>query len=70
VNRPPDDRDWTILTTQEAADLLKVPKETLYKWNKTAKGPAFYKIGVHNRYIAWQVMEWFEKHHRDLLDDD
>jgi excisionase family DNA binding protein len=41
-----------ILTTDEVAALLKIPKATLYKWVSQGTAPPFYKIGRVNRWSA------------------
>jgi excisionase family DNA binding protein len=54
-----------ILTTDEVAALLKIPKATLYKWVSQGTAPPFYKIGRVNRWKRSAVMAWFDAH----LDD-
>lgn len=51
-----------ILTTDEVAALLKIPKRTLYRWTSEGKGPPFYAIGKYNRWKRSEVMAWFESH--------
>jgi excisionase family DNA binding protein len=47
-----------ILTTQDVAELLKVPLNTIYKWNKSGTGPPFYMIGKGIRYRMGHVQRW------------
>jgi excisionase family DNA binding protein len=49
-----------ILTTDEVAALLKVPKATVYRWTSDGSGPPFYKIGRHNRRKRSEVLAWFD----------
>ena len=51
-----------ILTTDEVAALLKIPKATLYKWISQGTAPPFYKIGRVNRWKRSAVMAWFDTH--------
>jgi excisionase family DNA binding protein len=50
-----------ILTTDEVAALLKVPKATLYKWTAERTGPPFYRLGKHQRWKRSEVMAWFDE---------
>jgi hypothetical protein len=36
-----------LLTLSEAADVLRMPVNTLRWWRQTGKGPDFFKIGRH-----------------------
>jgi len=51
-----------ILTTDEVAALLKVPKRTLYRWMSRGESPPYYVIGRHARFKRSEVMIWFESH--------
>ena len=51
-----------ILTTDEVAELLKVPRATLYKWISQGTAPPFYKLGRANRWKRSEVMAWFDAH--------
>jgi excisionase family DNA binding protein len=62
-NPPPDDE---ILTTDEIAALLKIPKATLYRWVSMGVSPPFYKIGKHSRWKRSEVMAWFEARQDDV----
>jgi excisionase family DNA binding protein len=48
-----------ILTTHDVAELLKVPLNAIYKWNKSGTGPPFYVIGKDNRYRKSDVQRWW-----------
>ena len=43
----PDRDPEELLTLSEAADILRVPINTLRWWRQTGKGPEFFKIGRH-----------------------
>jgi len=55
-----------ILTTDEVAALLKIPKATLYKWVSQGTAPPFHKIGRVNRWKRSAVMAWFDTHLDDV----
>lgn len=46
------------LTTEELAAELRVPKGTIYAWNKRRTGPKPVRIGRHNRYSRKIVDAW------------
>jgi excisionase family DNA binding protein len=50
--------DGPYLTPEELAEKFRVPLETVYKWNKTGKGPRRLRIGRHVRYRVADVDEW------------
>lgn len=54
-----------FLTVQEVADLLKVPKATLYAWRSRGQGPRVAKLGKHLRYRRSDIDAWV-----DSLADD
>ena len=39
-----------LLTPQEVADRLRIPKATLYSWRYQGKGPVGWRVGKHLRY--------------------
>jgi excisionase family DNA binding protein len=47
-----------LLTTDELADYLGVPKGTLYAWRTRGEGPAAIRVGRHLRWRASHVEEW------------
>lgn len=51
--------DQELLTSQEAAQLLRVCEETLSKWRRTGHGPSFSRLGHRTvRYDRASVSEW------------
>ncbi len=58
--------DWTrmttavedLLTPNELAQWLSVPKATLYAWRYRGEGPPSMRIGRHLRYRRADVDEW------------
>jgi excisionase family DNA binding protein len=61
--RPGEDE---ILTTDEVAALLKVPKQTIYRWNQFGIGPPHYRLGKHLRWKRSEVMAWMEQHQDEV----
>lgn len=51
-----------ILTIDEVAKYLKIPKPTLYYLAQEEKIPAF-KVGRHWRFEKWRVDSWIKKQH-------
>jgi excisionase family DNA binding protein len=47
-----------LLTAEEVARLLRVPKATLYAWRYQSKGPPAVRVGRHLRYRPGDVEEW------------
>jgi excisionase family DNA binding protein len=39
-----------VLTPDEVADILKIPKSTLYSWRHHGSGPKAIRVGRHLRY--------------------
>lgn len=50
-----------LLTLTEVADLLRVPKSTVYKLAQLGKLPAF-KVGKHWRFLLRDIEGWLEAH--------
>jgi excisionase family DNA binding protein len=49
-----------LLTVDDVADYLGVPKATVYKWRYEGQGPAGYRVGRFVRYRAEDVDSWLE----------
>jgi hypothetical protein len=47
-----------MLTLHEAADLLRLPENTLRYWRHLGSGPTSFKVGRHVRYWRTDVMLW------------
>lgn len=47
-----------LLTTQELADYLKVPLETIYAWRTRRLGPKGLKVGRYVRFRMTDVENW------------
>lgn len=47
-----------LLTTQQLAEYLQVPVQTLYDWAARGGGPTRLKVGRHTRYRPADVEEW------------
>ena len=46
------------LTTDELAERLSLPAETVKRWRKTGTGPRFIRVGRHVRYRLADVEAW------------
>ena len=49
-----------LLTIDEVASYLKLPKSTLYAWHHRKEGPVPFKLGKHLRYRATDLEAWLE----------
>jgi excisionase family DNA binding protein len=52
--------DDEFLTTEELADLLRIPAATIYQWRLRGQGPPALKIGRHLRWRRTAVDEWLD----------
>lgn len=50
-----------IMTTQEVASYLRVPRATVYAWNTRGGGPKYLRVGKHARYRRSDVDAWLER---------
>jgi excisionase family DNA binding protein len=50
-----------LLRPAEVAEMLGVPRSTLYAWRYRGDGPPAYRIGKHLRYRRDAVLEWIEE---------
>jgi excisionase family DNA binding protein len=62
MNRP------EYLTTQEVADLLRLPVATLRAWRHRNVGPPAFRMGKHLRYDLAQVLLWVNQRQEEELD--
>jgi excisionase family DNA binding protein len=53
----------SVLTIDELADYLKIPKSTLYKLTQEGKVPG-QKIGRHWRFSKGAIDKWLEEAHK------
>jgi excisionase family DNA binding protein len=49
-----------LMSADELAELLGVPRRTLGQWRYTGDGPAYVKVGRHVRYRREDVDQWIE----------
>lgn len=49
-----------VLSIDEVAGRLDVPKTTLYGWRYKGKGPRSHRVGRHLRYRWSDVLEWLD----------
>lgn len=50
-----------LLTTEQVADWLQVPAETVRIWRKRNRGPRSVLVGKHRRYRRGDVEAWLEQ---------
>lgn len=50
-----------LLSIEDVADFLGVPKNTLYQWRTKGYGPAGRRIGKYVRYRSEDVDSWVEQ---------
>ena len=53
--------DAQLLTVDELAQVLRVPKATIYRWRSTGDGPRGYSIGRYVRFRWPDVEAWLEE---------
>ena len=53
-----------MMTMDEVAAWLRIPKATLYNWRHRGLGPRSYKVGRHVRYRRADVEAWFDENSR------
>jgi excisionase family DNA binding protein len=49
-----------LLTVDDVAAVLKVPKSTLYQWSYQGDGPPVVRVGRHLRYPSDRLDSWIE----------
>jgi excisionase family DNA binding protein len=49
-----------LLAVEDVAELLGVPKTTLYRWRYLGSGPRGITVGRHVRYRAIDVEHWVD----------
>ena len=49
------------MTTDEVAEVLRIPKQTLYRWRTTGGGPEAIRVGRHLRFRAADVEQFLER---------
>lgn len=61
-----------LMTLQDVAEYLKVPKSTLYSWRSKnentgpTEGPRSIKLGKHVRYRRSDVEDWLTEHEESI----
>ena len=56
-----------LLTREEVADYLGVPRRTLDSWAYRGGGPPFFKVGRHTRYRIEEVGAWLEERRQEVV---
>ncbi len=49
-----------LLTVQEVADLLALPKATIYAWMAKGVGPRSYRVGRYKRFVEADVRAFLD----------
>lgn len=49
-----------VVSIDEVARRLDVPKTTLYKWRHQGRGPRSHRVGKHLRYRWSDVLTWLD----------
>ena len=50
-----------LLTSEEVAELLQVPKRTLDQWAHLGSGPTFIRVGRYRRYRPADINSWLRE---------
>ena len=58
-----------LLTVDQVATVLKVPKATLYQWSYQGEGPPVVRIGRHLRYPSDLLDTWITSGMKVRRDD-
>lgn len=53
-------RDVELMTVDQLAALLQVPRSTLWNWRYRGEGPPAIKVGKHVRWIRSDVNAWLD----------
>lgn len=54
-----------LLSVDELAELLGVPKFTIYRWSTDRTGPPAYRVGRFLRYRPAEVEAWLDSRRHD-----
>lgn len=58
-----------LLTTTEAADLLRVGRRTLESWRLRGGGPPYHRVGGAVRYRLTTLEQWLAERERSSTSD-
>lgn len=53
-----------LLSTDQLAAFLGVPRHTVDQWSYLGTGPAHFKVGRHRRYSPVDVQAWLDQRRR------
>ena len=51
-----------LMTTEDVAQFLRVPVNTIYAWRSRDVGPPAIKVGRHLRWRREDVQRWLDEH--------
>jgi excisionase family DNA binding protein len=51
-----------LLTPDEVAAVLGIPKTTLFRWRVDSKGPKGIRVGKHLRFRPSEISRWLDEH--------
>lgn len=51
-------KDQTVLTTEEAAELLRLHSQTMFRLRQTGEGPPHFRVGTRVLYLRDDVLAW------------
>mgnify|MGYP001571415582 FL=1 len=50
-----------LLTLDDLAEYLQIPKRTIHAWRYRQEGPTAIKVGKHLRYRQSDVVDWLDE---------
>ena len=50
-----------LLTLDDLAEYLQIPKRTIYAWRYRREGPTAIRVGGHLRYRQSDVVDWLDE---------
>jgi excisionase family DNA binding protein len=58
-----------LMTVEELARFLRIPKSTLYIWRTRKLGPPGIRVGKHLRYRGGDVVQWLDAQKAELHEE-
>jgi excisionase family DNA binding protein len=60
TSQPPPVGLDPLLSVEDLAAYLDVPRQTIYDWRVTGRGPRAYRVGKRLRFTVADVREWLD----------